>query len=98
RRPRGAHFCWYYQIGVPYRRAIPPHPDPLPEEKEKQRHAREMQRWHNARHAFHRGLVILPRSSILAVILEGRRIASFPHAREGGGKSEHQRARCRVTW
>jgi hypothetical protein len=34
---------------------------------------------------------------IFGVILEGRRIASVTQGRDGGGKSEHQRARCRVT-
>jgi hypothetical protein len=34
---------------------------------------------------------------MIIVILEGRRIASVPQMRDGGGKSEHHRARCRVT-
>lgn len=42
-------------------------------------------------------LSFLQRVGIFVMILEGRRIAFVPRKRGGGGKSEHQRARCRVT-
>ena len=43
------------------------------------------------------GLSVAPFAARFHVVLGGRRIAPAPLRRDGGGKSEHHRARCHVT-